>query len=420
MASPEDQCSKVLAEIHSSNLHYLVQESPFSLYVTIRKKFIKNAPEKSQHSLTSASPPIEVQQRGYRVNMLENQKSDLENQLKTKDLELNESKDTIKLLEDKLERAESELFKESNKTVSEIKLLKKSIKNSKEESKNHKKTFSEVNRMMKLKEETNFILQKNLENIQDKNEMLIDANAKLKVDKERSQKKNKKVSDAPRAKSKGTQTDLETCNNVSSLLPSNKSAQLPSNISNHSSSQLPMTQDKLLVSTKPLTLPSFASLPLTNISCPLSMCQTSLTKSNMATDSSTSPAFQLNPSPLNLALPDCMNNFISSPFVPLDTSPVLDTITSNMDMLQSLNKPQASSNTSSRTTTTRSRSPHTPPGTPPPSASTEQPLCTSEYFPQSPPGQDTRKFSTVSLSDIKLLRRVYLGPRKTMRTTAEE
>jgi hypothetical protein len=96
---------------------------------------------------------MDAHQLDYRVNMLENDKSDLENKLKAKDLELHQAKDTIRLLEDKCEKAESDKFKEFNKfnkikddTDSEFKLLKQSIKNSNEETKNHKKTLAEVNK----------------------------------------------------------------------------------------------------------------------------------------------------------------------------------------------------------------------------------------------------------------------------------
>ena len=113
--------------------------------------------------------------------MLEIQKNNLENQLKNKVLECDESKNTIKLLEEKLDKAESEFFKQYNKfkeikedTAIEIKLLKQSIKNSNEESKNHKKTLSEVNKMIKIKEKTNFNLQRNLENLQEKIKSLSD------------------------------------------------------------------------------------------------------------------------------------------------------------------------------------------------------------------------------------------------------
>ena len=40
--SPEDCYGKVLTELRASNLHYCVQESPYSLYITIRKKFAKD------------------------------------------------------------------------------------------------------------------------------------------------------------------------------------------------------------------------------------------------------------------------------------------------------------------------------------------------------------------------------------------
>jgi hypothetical protein len=47
---------------------------------------------------------------------------------------------------------------------------------------------------------------------------------------------------------------------------------------------------------------SFSSLPETTISCSLSMSP------NRLTETSTFKAFQENPNPLNLTLPDCMNN----------------------------------------------------------------------------------------------------------------
>ena len=40
--SPEGHCRELIRTLQSTNLHYFVQETPFSLYVTVRKKFVKN------------------------------------------------------------------------------------------------------------------------------------------------------------------------------------------------------------------------------------------------------------------------------------------------------------------------------------------------------------------------------------------
>ena len=53
MLAPSDQlvtaevvCENVLECLKTSNLNFLIQESPYSVYVTIRKRFLKNSPQK--------------------------------------------------------------------------------------------------------------------------------------------------------------------------------------------------------------------------------------------------------------------------------------------------------------------------------------------------------------------------------------
>ena len=40
--SVEKACGQILFSLKTSNLNYMVNETPFSAYVTIRKKFVKN------------------------------------------------------------------------------------------------------------------------------------------------------------------------------------------------------------------------------------------------------------------------------------------------------------------------------------------------------------------------------------------
>ena len=84
--------------LNSSNLHYSAKVTPFSLYITVRKKFRETSlvlippqtsPQPSQISLPSEK--------------LYSLKKDFENELKQKALECNELKVAKELIENKLE-----------------------------------------------------------------------------------------------------------------------------------------------------------------------------------------------------------------------------------------------------------------------------------------------------------------------------
>ena len=109
MATPQDYCDQILKSVHSSSLHFLVQESPFSLYITLRKKFATN-------------PPVKVHDS-------QDAKEDSTNELKL-------ARDTINIFEEKLAHTEREFVKESNKRkakreefLEETKFIKESLKN---------------------------------------------------------------------------------------------------------------------------------------------------------------------------------------------------------------------------------------------------------------------------------------------------
>ena len=43
---PQDSSDRILDVIKSSNLHFNIQETPHSVYITIRKKFVRESPVK--------------------------------------------------------------------------------------------------------------------------------------------------------------------------------------------------------------------------------------------------------------------------------------------------------------------------------------------------------------------------------------
>ena len=125
--TPEVACSQILSEIQDSNLHFLVQATPFSMYITIRKKFTKNFLE-STISRPKSNP-------GSKESDINNGYDELRAELAHSGREVSKAHDTIRLLEQKLTTCESDLLNESNKFKAkkdklsdEIKLLQESIK----------------------------------------------------------------------------------------------------------------------------------------------------------------------------------------------------------------------------------------------------------------------------------------------------
>ena len=115
----------------------------------------------------------------------------IEEALEEKEAELSKANEHIKLLENKIENAEAELFQEISKFkykkddfIDEIKLLKQSIKNSNMDNLKQNKEILELKKLVKLKEkETNKANQK-IDNFFETNRKLKEDVSKLKKRKE--------------------------------------------------------------------------------------------------------------------------------------------------------------------------------------------------------------------------------------------
>ena len=68
-SSPQETCQDVLQTLRSSDLIFLVQESPYSAYVTIRKRFRKDSQPKNQS----------FQQKSFTVSEVEILRKQLDN-----------------------------------------------------------------------------------------------------------------------------------------------------------------------------------------------------------------------------------------------------------------------------------------------------------------------------------------------------
>ena len=55
--SPEYTCGQLLFNLKRSNLHYFLEETHLSAYITIRKKFIKSPNETAKDTIKLANHP---------------------------------------------------------------------------------------------------------------------------------------------------------------------------------------------------------------------------------------------------------------------------------------------------------------------------------------------------------------------------
>ena len=80
--SPEEQASELMKLLHSSNLHYAAQVTPFSVYLTVRKKFRNTSYSVIQDQASQEPSNINISKETE-----QSWKRELENKLKQKTLE---------------------------------------------------------------------------------------------------------------------------------------------------------------------------------------------------------------------------------------------------------------------------------------------------------------------------------------------
>ena len=96
LASAQDACQNILDQLRHSNLNFKLIETPYSAEVIVRKRFIKES-EGPNPYFVIPPPSSEINDFRNRNNILEQENIYSLNCIK-------EREDTIKLLEDKLER----------------------------------------------------------------------------------------------------------------------------------------------------------------------------------------------------------------------------------------------------------------------------------------------------------------------------
>ena len=190
----------ILKQIKSSGLNFVLQETPFSVYMTRRKTFCSDSLKIQASNYTPNYDHSSTSTLEENIKTLENENRSLEKAFKQKEAQLAEAIQTLMLLETKLDKAEVEVFKQSNhfkvsKDVlkDEILLLKKSLKEQNEENKQNHSKLSDFTKTIKSKDKEIHNLFKRVEHFQDKTKNLKELNQKLQNEKAKLEKSHKKT-----------------------------------------------------------------------------------------------------------------------------------------------------------------------------------------------------------------------------------
>ena len=103
--SPQESCNELLKTLRDSNLHFIVSESPYSMQICVRKKFLQQ--KKSVSSSSGQSVTIGLEKRS---EDLAKENVSLAVTLKEANKDIEDLKNNNEILVTKLENAEKEML----------------------------------------------------------------------------------------------------------------------------------------------------------------------------------------------------------------------------------------------------------------------------------------------------------------------
>ena len=215
MVTAQESCENVLLALKSSNLNFLIQESPYSVYITVRKRFLKNSPQpkkvlnSASHDATNCALELEI--------------SELKKELEAKntrctDIEI--ENELLKVEVKKLNKMVTNVTQVKNEKENELKVINNLHKNVSNELQKVKTELKVLSKNIKSKEKEIYSLDNKNENLQDTIARIKTDNAALKKDKKFSEKKRNIVKNKKEDPT-STNNNFNCSSNFSSILSSN-------------------------------------------------------------------------------------------------------------------------------------------------------------------------------------------------------
>ena len=174
-------CQLLLNQLRSSNLNFIVSETPYSAQIMLRKRFVKEASGPAW-----AKAPMDQYET---PNNIVDDQSELIKNLEHNNQSLSE---TNSLLENKLAMAEASAYKTFNEKADEIAILKKNIKTRESEINALRTDFNQEKKTMKEKEKECFRLDQKCDNLLDNIKKLKNDMADLKGENKKLLKENRR------------------------------------------------------------------------------------------------------------------------------------------------------------------------------------------------------------------------------------
>ena len=233
MCDANQSCDNLVALLRDTGLNFLVQETPFSVFITIRKSFYR-----------------EVKKTGCvteNLEKLKNENSTLKTDLEDKELQLQVCRNEIIALQSRLEKAEKEMLCHAKnakisdeKSKDEISILRSVVKKNEDMISSLKSKSSESAKSIKAYEKDIHNLHKKNENLNEQVANLKASNNEIKREKAKEIKALKtKMQIASKSKSTQTLSTLPSCScqGLNVLLLNNNNPVTPSVVSTSTSTQ---------------------------------------------------------------------------------------------------------------------------------------------------------------------------------------
>ena len=237
--SPEEQSQELMEILQSSNLHYAAQVTPFSIYITVRKKFRKasnfvtsNLIPKQPSHVNILNENLESLQRDHEDKLKQKEfeysklkvandlleeklvkeevtKLELETELEEKSLECHEIKVTNNILQERIEKVELESIadhEDKERLNEKVEFLLASVKRSTEETLSMERKLNDAKKANKKIRKESVILNEKVEFLEHSNKILEEEYEKVQNDKKLSDTHNNSYS----VSTKNTMTHLSS------------------------------------------------------------------------------------------------------------------------------------------------------------------------------------------------------------------
>ena len=162
--SAHDVCHQLLYQLRMFNLHFAISETPHSVQIMMRKRFLRDSKGPATFFLKiSALQDYEILE--HQNHLLNTEISKLKEENEMLQSQNKSSSETVEILEEKLAKVEAAAFKTYEDKNRETHTLKYSLRNLKNELENTKKDMNTRNKLVKEKEKENYKLGQKNENL---------------------------------------------------------------------------------------------------------------------------------------------------------------------------------------------------------------------------------------------------------------